>query len=73
MEYDSAEVRQHPNFECNCTLDDYSILMLAKAGWWGCNPSTVLATPIDLVMKAYHFENFYNKFQSAEMEMNLKK
>ena len=73
MEYNPTETRQHPDFECNCSLDDYIILMLAKAGWWGCNPSTVLATPIDLVMKAYHFENFYNKFQSAEMEMNLKK
>lgn len=72
MEYNSTETRQHPDFKCDCTLEDYIILMLAKAGWWGSNPSAILQTPIDLVFKAYHFETFYNKFQSAEMEMNLK-
>lgn len=43
--------------------------MLAKAGWWNGNPSTILTAPIDWVMKAFHYENFVNKYQNAEMEM----
>lgn len=73
MEYYSTEIRQHPAIECFCTIEDYMILMLAKAGWFNGNPSTILTTPVDLVFKCYHYENFINKYQSAEMEMNIKK
>lgn len=72
MEEYPTEIRQHPKFECFCSVEEYIILMLAKAGYFGGNPSTVLNTPIDWVMKCYHYENFVNKYQNAEMELNKK-
>lgn len=72
MEERTAEVRQHPEFECFCTVEEYMVLMLAKAGWYGGNPSAILSTPIDWVIKSYHFENFINKYQNAEIEMSRK-
>ena len=72
MEEYTTEIRQHPEFKSNCTIEEYIVLMLAKAGWYGGNPSTILTAPIDWVMKSYHFENFVNKYKNAEMEINRK-
>lgn len=72
MEFEQSEIRQHPNIECNCTLDEFIILMLAKARWWNGSPSAILSAPIDWVMRAYNYENFINKYQNAEMEINRK-
>jgi len=47
--------------------------MLAKAGWYGSNPSTILSAPTDWVMKCFHFENFTNDFKNEIMEQQLNK
>ena len=73
MEYTSTETRQLPRFTISCEPEDYIVLMLAKAGWWGGNPSVISLTPVDEVLRAYYFENFTNDMKTAVTEMELKK
>ena len=73
MENKRSEVKELPKFTSNCEVEEYIILMLAKAGWYGSNPSTILSAPTDWVMKCFHFENFTNDFKNEIMEQQLNK
>ena len=73
MENKRNEVGELPKFTCNCGVDDYIVLMLAKAGYCNGNPSAIMNTPTDWVMKCFHFENFTNDFKNEIMEQELKK
>ena len=44
--------------------------MLAKAGWFGGNPSTVNNAPVDVVIKAFQFEIMTREFESTSYELN---
>lgn len=43
---------------------------LAKAGWWGGDPSVILKAPADVVMSAVHYANFVMEYERAVLEMN---
>jgi len=44
--------------------------LLAKAGWYGGNPSAIYAAPIDEVFKSYDFEIMSRQFKSTKIEMS---
>jgi hypothetical protein len=44
--------------------------MLAKAGWWGSNPTRILNAPVDEVINAYHYEIFTREFEQTYIELN---
>ena len=44
--------------------------MLAKAGWFNGNPSTVDKTPVHEVINAYHYEIFCREYEATEIELN---
>lgn len=44
--------------------------MLAKAGWFGGNPSTIYATSIDEVIKAYDFEQMSRDYEKTFINLN---
>lgn len=44
--------------------------MLAKAGWFNGNPSTIDAAPVDVVIYSYHYEMFSRKYDAACIELN---
>jgi len=46
------------------------IYTLAKARWYGGNPSAIYAAPIDEVMKSFHFENMTRQYKNTLLEMN---
>jgi hypothetical protein len=45
-------------------------LTLAKSGLFGSNPQTVLESPVDIVMQAYHFNNFMQDYEETSIELN---
>lgn len=47
-------------------------LTLAKAGLFGGNPYTVLNTPVDIVIQAFHFNNFMQDYEEASIQLNRK-
>lgn len=49
------------------------VYTLAKAGWFGGNPSTVYSTPIDIVFDAYYFEIMSRDYESTYFELNKEK
>lgn len=44
-------------------------LRLAKGGWWGGNPGSVLQAPADEVLLAIHYENFKGSYESEMMRI----
>lgn len=44
--------------------------MLAKAGWWGSNPTRIFNAPADEVINAYHYEIFTREFEQTYIELN---
>lgn len=45
-------------------------LSLAKAGYYNGNPEQVLEGRIDIVLQLFYFEDFCNKYQITEIELN---
>lgn len=44
--------------------------MLAKAGWFNGNPSTIDSAPVDEVINSYHYEIFSRNYDAACIELN---
>jgi hypothetical protein len=47
--------------------------MLARAGWYNSDPSTVEAAPVDKVIKSYYYELFCRDYEKASIELNREK
>jgi len=45
-------------------------MFLAKAKMFGGNPDTVLNTPVDIVIQAYHFSEFMKIYEDTSIELN---
>lgn len=45
-------------------------LSVAKAGYYGGDPEQVLNGRVDMVLHSYYFEDFCNKLQYADFELN---
>ena len=44
--------------------------MLAKSGYFGGNPQTVLTTPVDIVLQTYQYEMFTREYEETYYEIN---
>lgn len=73
MENPYIDRENQPNIRYNVSKDEFKIYMLAKAGWYGGNPSAILAAPIDEVLKSYYFEIMARQFKSTTLEMSKNK
>lgn len=45
-------------------------MRLAKAGYYGGNPSEVLSAPLDIVLQLIQYEIFENQLEKAYYELN---
>lgn len=45
-------------------------MTLAKSGYFNSDPQKILETPIDLVMKTYHYEIFAREYEETYIELN---
>lgn len=45
-------------------------LSLAKSGWFNGNPEIIMNTPVDVVMQAYNYEFFTQKYEETYIELN---
>ena len=43
---------------------------LAKSGYFGGNPVTVLNAPVDIVLNAFQYEMFSREYENAVFELN---
>jgi len=43
---------------------------LAKSGYFGGNPETVLNAPVDIVLNAFQYEIFSRDYENAIIELN---
>ena len=53
--------------------EDVIIYTICKAGWYNSNPNIAYNSPVDEVMKAYHFEIFTRQFRATVLELNKAK
>ena len=70
MENPSTERQLCPTVKFTVNKEEFIIFTLAKAGWYGGNPSTIYIAPVDEVMKAYHFEIMTRQYKTTAMELN---
>ena len=73
MENAYTERQNCPTVKFTVTKDDFVIFTLAKAEWYGGNPSAIYAAPVDEVIKAYHFEIMTRQYKSTAYELNKAK
>ena len=45
-------------------------LKLARQGWWGGDPGTVMRAPADEVIEAAQYENFVSDYETGIFELN---
>lgn len=48
-------------------------MTLAKSGYFGSNPETILNSPVDLVFQTYHYEIFTREYDETNIELNKEK
>lgn len=73
VENPHSERLDQPTVKSNVIKEEFIIFLIAKAGWFGGNPSAILAAPFDIVMKAYYFEIMTRQYQSTAYELNKAK
>ena len=64
------ESYKYPIIRATVSTDEYIIFMLAKNGWCQSNPTLILSTPADIVMKAYYFEIMTKDYESTFQQLN---
>lgn len=64
---------QYPRTRITAPEDIRIALTLAKSGLFGGNPQTVLNTPVDIVLEAYHYEAFCKVYEDTYLELNKPK
>lgn len=65
----TGETRK-PKITVTGDLETIIANVLAKEGWYGGNPLTVFASPVDIVLHSYHYEIFTREYQSSYNELN---
>lgn len=72
MENPHIDRENQPTIKFNVKQDEFKIFTLAKANWYGGNPSLIYNAPIDEVWKAYDFEIMTRQYKSTAYEMSKK-
>lgn len=70
MENPHREQANCPTVKFTVSKEDFMVYTLAKAGWYGGNPSAIYTAPCDEVIKAYHFEIMTRDYKNTAYEMN---
>ena len=70
MENPCTEDRRKPSVKSNLSADEQIVYLLAKAGWWGSNPSAIHNAPCDEVINAYHYEIFTREYEETSIILN---
>ena len=70
MENPYTDRENCPIFRFTVTKEEMMIYTLAKARWYGGNPSAIYAAPIDEVFKSFYFEVAARQYKSTQFEMN---
>ena len=70
MENPSTNGENIPIVKYSVSKEEFMIYTLAKAGWYGGNPSAILTAPIDEFFKAYYFEIMARQFKNTAIELN---
>ena len=72
MENPHVDRENQPIVRSNVSKDELKIYTLARANWYGGNPSAIYNAPIDEVWKAYDFEIMTRQYRSTSYEMRKK-
>lgn len=72
MENPCVDRENQPSVRFNVNKDELKIYTLAKANWYGGNPTLIYNAPIDEVWKAYDFEIMTRQYKSTALEMSKK-
>lgn len=70
MENPSDGGENYPIVKYSVSREEFMIYTLAKAGWYGGNPSTIYAAPVDEFFKAYYFEIMARQFKNTAFDLN---
>ena len=62
-----------PKVKYNVDKEDVIIYTICKAGWYNGNPTQAYNSPIDEVIKAYHFEIMVRQYKDTAYELNKDK
>ena len=73
MENPHIDRENQPIVKFNVSKDEMKIYTLAKANWYGGNPTAIYNAPIDEVWKAYDFEIMTRQYKSTALEMSKNK
>ena len=73
MENPYTDRENCPTVKCTVSKEEMMIYTLAKARWYGGNPSAIYAAPIDEVIKSFQFEVMARQYKSTQFEMNKAK
>jgi hypothetical protein len=66
---EKSEQRKKPRIE----IKDYASFVsvkLAKLGYYGGNPDSILNAPIDIVVNILHYEQYEQDYEGAYIELN---
>lgn len=73
MENPHINRENEPIVKFNVNKDEMKIFLLAKANWYGGNPTAIYNAPIDEVWKAYDYEIMTRQYKSTALEMSKNK
>jgi trans-2-enoyl-CoA reductase len=71
VENPRRETRQKPTVKYDIESIDIIVYSLAKAQWYGGNPSTIYNSPIDEVLLSYQYEIMTRDFEETDIAMNM--
>lgn len=57
----------------NVDREDVIIYTICKAGWYNSNPTVAYNSPVDEVIRAYHFEIMTRQYKNTAYELNKAK
>ena len=70
MENPSRETRQKPIVKYDIESIDIMVYSLAKAQWYGGNPTLIYNAPIDEVILAYQYEVMARDYEITDIAMS---
>ena len=70
MENPHSDGGNSPVVKSSVDKEDFMVYTLAKAGWYGGNPSAIYSAPIDEFFRAFHFEIMTRQYKNTYMELN---
>lgn len=71
MENPRREARQKPTVKYDIESIDIMVYSLAKAQWYGGNPSIIYNSPIDEVLLSYQYEMMTRDFEETDIAMSI--